>query len=159
MRVLFVANNPPVNASDFREPMCETTLSGRVFRSWARLLGLDRPQVINLLDVPTEGNRPLKMSDFSEERLKWLEDMIFWNDRVIALGSFPAKIVAKFKDKFYHLPHPSPHNRLLNDPALVVERLEGCFHFLYGENLARDKSLVWLPAFRRYEGFYLRRAS
>ncbi len=153
MRVLFVASNPPCNASGFSGPMCESTASGKVFREWTRLLGIAQPLVINLIDTPTESNRPLVLSDISPERLKYLEEMVFWNDRVIALGAFPKKVVAKLKDQHYRLPHPSPHNRQLNDPAEVIRQLEGCFRFLHGDEVA------WMPAWRRYEGFYLKIAS
>lgn len=51
--------------------------------------------------------------------------------KVIALGNFASEALAKVSIPHFQLPHPSPLNRNLNDPAYEKSVLRECYNYLY----------------------------
>jgi uracil-DNA glycosylase family 4 len=124
MKVLFVGSNPSVR-SDSNEAFSETTLSGRILRSWIEGISAEFA-FENIVQEKTEGNRPLKKSEMaaaSDALVKRIA--VVAPDRVVALGKSAAQVLAGTGLKFLEMPHPSGLNRKLNDKDYVAECLDG----------------------------------
>ena len=50
--------------------------------------------------------------------------------RVIALGNFVSDALKKSGIEHFKLPHPSPRNRMLNDPKKISQILQECAKYL-----------------------------
>lgn len=54
--------------------------------------------------------------------------------KVVALGNFASAALDRAGIPHYRLPHPSPLNRKLNDPAYEKTVLAECYNYLTNEN-------------------------
>lgn len=120
MIVLFVASNPS-RSSPTDEPMHPSTKSRQVLDSW--LSGLDiEPVFVNLIDQPTENNKPLKIREVKPlyESIRNKIQQIKC-DAVVALGCVSSRILTDLNINHESVPHPSTRNRVFNDPLVVKE--------------------------------------
>jgi hypothetical protein len=121
--VLFVASNPS-RSSPTVEPMHVSTNSRKVLDSW--LHGLDiQPVFINLIDQPTDNNKPLKIKEvkplYESIREKINETQ---HDAVVSLGCTADRVLTDLKIKHESIPHPSTRNRVFNDKLKVKEVID-----------------------------------
>lgn len=120
MKVAFVASNPSHNDSP-------PTLKN--LEKWKSVIELTNYDVrfFNVSNEITEGNRPLKSSEYQLDRLR-VDVSEF--DVLVALGNTASHALRKLKLPHFKLPHPSPRNRQLNDPADIQNRLEKCREYV-----------------------------
>lgn len=120
MKVLFIALNPS-SSSPTCEPMHPSTRSRRVLDSWIAGLDID-PIFINLIDKPTENNRPLKKSEIKENEKAILSKIESIDaDAIVSLGKNVHDFLTDHNIKHESLPHPSGRNRVLNDISKIEE--------------------------------------
>ena len=121
-------------ASNTNNPFCVGTKSGLTLRSWMASLN-DIPDITfelaNVSHKKTKNNRPLNTAEI-REALPGLKVQIEYlvPDKIIALGKTAAKALKQCQMEFYELPHPSPLNRLLNDPEYVAGKIKGLKEFI-----------------------------
>jgi len=123
MKVLFVGLNPS-RSSPTKEPMHPSTKSRQILNSWIKGLDIE-PVFINLVDEPTENNRPLKLKEIKQN----YESIATKTKEagcgaVIAMGSTVSKILSDLNITHVQIPHPSTRNRVLNDQLKVKEVID-----------------------------------
>ena len=120
MRIAFVASNPSHAGPD-----------SPAKKNFYRWLGRIKPPgpvfFFNVSNEVTPENRPLKKSEYELERLS---DDLRGMHRVVALGATAEDALDRLGIKHFKLPHPSPRNRVLNDPDLVERLLAECKAYL-----------------------------
>lgn len=111
----------------------ETPPTLKNLEKWKVEIQLDDHDVrfFNVSNAVTEGNRPLKSSEYELDRLR--SDVSEF-DVLVALGNTASHALGKLKLSHFKLPHPSPRNRQLNDPADIQARLEECRTYIQKEN-------------------------
>lgn len=112
MKLVVVGSNPSQKSPDLSafSPM---TVSGKRVRTW--FLSFPEAIFVNVSDVPTAHNRPLKRSEIAlclDDLLTKIADA----DRIVAVGRTASIALTKLGVAHYMIPHPSGRNRLLNDP-------------------------------------------
>jgi hypothetical protein len=68
-----------------------------------------------------------KVSDVNLDNLR---KALYKFSKVVALGNFAAEALTKAGIHHFKLPHPSPLNRLINDPVYINRVLSECREFL-----------------------------
>jgi hypothetical protein len=61
----------------------------------------------------------------------------YWNaghQAIVALGNDAAKRLERAGLPYFKLPHPSPRNRLLNDPKYIDSQISKCYDYIQGIN-------------------------
>jgi hypothetical protein len=117
-RVLFLGINPS-SAERVRKRSAIHRL-----RVWVEVLGLGTAyDFMNC--IPVKGVYTIK--DVDTERVAAVAHKY---DRVVALGNFPSTVLKRAGITHYKMPHPSPRNRLLNDPTYEAEQLAMCREYL-----------------------------
>lgn len=126
--ILFVGSNPS-NSSMCDAAFHSSTRSSKILTGWC--VDLQGMKVhINVLNKPTENNRPLKASEIAYCTKRLSDDIISIKpDRIIALGKSAAKALNKIGECYYEMPHPSGRNRLLNDPEYVAAKVKGLVEY------------------------------
>lgn len=72
------------------------------------------------------------VNSHKEELLKHIRLAYFRGAVVIALGNKASERLESVQVNHFKLPHPSPRNRLLNDPNYVDSELEKCKNYIKG---------------------------
>lgn len=120
MIVLFIASNPS-RSSPTNEPMHCSTRSRQILNGWLKDLDI-QPIFINLIDQPTDKNKPLKIKEVKPlygsikdkiERLKY--------DAIVTLGYTSNYVLTDLNIKHTSIPHPSTRNRSLNDGKKIED--------------------------------------
>ncbi len=134
--ILFIGSNPSHVADTEATPFCKSTKSGKIFSRWLTEMNPgDEFDLTNIVDFPTEKNKPLRLSDISDSRLQQLILECSKYDKVVALGSFPSHVLAGLHIKHFRLPHPSPRNYQLNNYEFIREKLKECKKYITGERI------------------------
>lgn len=131
MKILFVGSNPSQSAG-IHTPFWANTASAKVLSKWIdQLSDVESLAFINVYHLPTENNRPLKMSEI-RDNLSVLKFKVEYNKdhMVVALGKTAEKALTLLGVKFFSMPHPSGKNRKLNDKAYLEEKIKGLKLFL-----------------------------
>ncbi len=133
--ILFIGSNPS-HVAGVGDTLVHTgTKSGNRFSQWMTALNQTDYRVTNIVNFPTKNNRPLKLSDISGSRLQELILECADYEKIIALGTFPSRILKSLYIKHFKLPHPSPTNRQHNKPEFIREKLNECKKYITGELL------------------------
>jgi hypothetical protein len=101
------------------------TASYKTLLSWFAEMNVDitRVRLYNQIDAPF--STPLSKHTLNKA-------VELGQIQVIALGQKAAAYLMKEDiDEFFVLPHPSPSNRLLNNPEFVKEKLGFCRTYIY----------------------------
>ena len=114
---MFVGINP---SNQKAGPRCTTT---RRMTTWSKQLGLEGFTIINCI----KKRGAYSMSDVD---LDALASELREHRTLIALGSFPSKVLNKINREHHRLPHPSGLNRLLNDKVFEDRTIADCKKFL-----------------------------
>jgi uracil-DNA glycosylase family 4 len=135
MRVLFVGSNPSRSQRDTSVPFAGARSQPRLDR-WVTYImsGVTNysVQFANVSPTVTEGNRPLKVSEWQLDGL-YRQITLFQPNVIVTLGKTAEKALLRLpflSKKNYALPHPSGRNRLLNDPEYEKRCLEDCRRFI-----------------------------
>jgi uracil-DNA glycosylase len=128
-KILFIGSNPSQKSSSI-QPFYQDTQSSRVLNSWLDGLICHRVYA-NVKDTSTAKNKPLSNSEIKKE-LEALKNKIhsMQPDKIVALGRCAAKALTLLQLSFYDMPHPSPRNRLLNNKALILQKIKGLELFI-----------------------------
>lgn len=125
--ILFVASNPSKLNTD-PEVAIVGSKSEKTFNEWIEKLGVgENYKVVNVSNVVTEKNSPLKIRDF---QLFHLANYTMIATKVIALGNTASDALDRINVEYFKLPHPSPRNRFLNNKVQVEAVLEECKKWL-----------------------------
>lgn len=119
--VVFVGSNPSTSSPD-TSPFHPGTHSRRVVDEWIHQTGMDiEPIFLNVSDIPTLHNKPLKVE---EEHLSTLLIKLgrYPHAAVVSLGNTADEALTHCFTHHLALPHPSGRNHILND-ADKVKRL------------------------------------
>tara|TARA_Y100000592_G_C5403034_1_gene284138 strand:- start:630 stop:1064 length:435 start_codon:yes stop_codon:yes gene_type:complete len=126
-KVLFVGINPsPTPYEKYRKKKLTTRTR---FNEWCDYLKLGCVGFVNC--ISTRGDYTKSMIDYDT-----LKKSTRGHDKIIALGNFPSDALKKIGIKHFKLPHPSPLNRLLNDPNYTKKTLRKCKRYIEDVNLA-----------------------
>ena len=90
----------------------------------------------NVMETPTPGNRPPRVSEFELDKLEKAAKTF---PVVIALGNTASKALNKLKIKHFKLPHPSPRNRLLNNKKFITKQLKECRKYI--DQISKNKGI------------------
>ena len=125
--IYFVGSNPSIhdNGLDF----LGGTRSGKILQTWIDFLKISEFRFTNVSWMKTPKNRPLRKTEYQLNRL---EEELKTATRIIALGRTAEKALDCLGITFFVLPHPSPANRLLNDPDFIFVQLAKCKDFING---------------------------
>jgi G:T/U-mismatch repair DNA glycosylase len=110
--VIFVGMNP--SAKQPRKGSTRNKLA-----EWAEEMRVDSYDFINVIDQPGEVHH--SMVDY-----KSLTFTLKQYRRVIALGNFVSDVLKRSDIEHFKLPHPSPRNRMLNNPEKISAILQEC---------------------------------
>lgn len=113
--VIFVGMNP--SAKQPRKGSTRNKLA-----EWAEEMRVDSYDFINVIDQPGEVHH--SMVDY-----KSLTFTLKQYRRVIALGNFVSDVLKRSDIEHFKLPHPSPRNRMLNDPEKISQILQECARY------------------------------
>jgi len=121
--ILFVGSNPS-NASTCDVAFHGSTKSSIILTEWCKDLdGLKMH--VNVLNEKTEGNRPLKQSEIKSNLERLASDLRgITPTKIVALGKTAGDALDKLKIEHFKMFHPSGKNRLLNDKALVENKVK-----------------------------------
>ena len=125
MRIVFLGSNPS-NASPMDEAFTHCK-SRKTLDSWIELLGLNVNDVefMNVSNVKTPKNRPLKPSEIRAEVDRLIDDT--YSKVVVCLGGTAKEAMTLVNKKvprsYITLPHPSGGNRLLNNSQWLDKTL------------------------------------
>lgn len=114
--VIFVGMNPSA-----KKPRKGSTRNKLL--DWANEMRVDSYDFMNVIDQPGEVSH--KMVDHNA-----LTFALKKYRRVIALGNFASDALKKSGIEHYKLPHPSPRNRMLNDPEKICQILQECSKYI-----------------------------
>jgi hypothetical protein len=114
--VVFVGMNPSVKGTS------KGSTFGRL-NEWVEELGVKRYGFMNAYPHPGK-------CKVSEVNLDNLRKALYNARKVVALGNFAAEALMKAGIHHFKLPHPSPLNRLINDPVYINRVLSECREFL-----------------------------
>jgi uracil-DNA glycosylase len=132
MRIIFVGSNPSIKSSK-TVPFWHDTKSMAILTSWFEesIESHNGLSIVNVSDLPTENNRPLKISEIKAS-LVGLQDKLTKSkaNKVVALGKTAEKALTLLGVPHYAMPHPSGLNRKLNDKAYVAEKINGLKSYL-----------------------------
>jgi uracil-DNA glycosylase len=126
MTILFVGSNPS-NASTCDIAFHGSTKSSKILTEWTKDIQGTKMHV-NVLNQKTKNNRPLTASEVKVALPRLAIDLA-GVDKIVALGKTAAKALSQLGVSFYEMPHPSPRNRLLNDPAYTTEKVKGLISY------------------------------
>ncbi len=124
-KVWFVGSNPSVKNTDPNVPF-NGTRSMLNLLGWIAALGITDYEMINISNVvaPYDQVRPTP-ADYER-----VYNALEGSTKVIALGGVAGYHLTHMNIEHCLLPHPSPRNRVLNDPEYVEERLAECQKYL-----------------------------
>ena len=127
MFIGLVGSNPSCKNTDNSVPF-EGTRSGDILNKWISQLNINNYRILNVAEIVTSNNRPLKVKEYEFNQL---EQAVKECDGVIALGNTAADALNKIGNvPYFKLPHPSPRNRILNDPYYLRNRIAECRNWL-----------------------------
>ena len=110
MKLLVVGSNPG-------KPSVKKSKSLERLKRWMAELGIVYYDFINVIPDHTE-KESFELVD--QNRISILTHGY---DRVFTLGGFADKVLTRYAIGHYPLPHPSPRNRLFNDPNFESQTL------------------------------------
>lgn len=126
--ILFLGSNPSQSSSSTL-PFWEDSRSRKILDLWLSRIALDdRYSIVfaNVLDYPTDNNRPLKPSEIRsslpELQLKISEVKPV---KIVSLGKTASTALTLLRMEHFAMPHPSGLNRQLNDKNFVEEKVKG----------------------------------
>lgn len=110
--VIFVGMNP--SAKQPRKGSTRNKLA-----EWAEEMRVEHYDFINVIDRPGEVHHNMVDKNALTFALKKYR-------RVIALGNFVSDVLKRSDIEHFKLPHPSPRNRMLNNPEKISQILQEC---------------------------------
>lgn len=122
--VYFIADQPAKDNIDPAVPLVGTD-SYKTLLKWIGEIDIDitRVRLYNQVDGPF---------DHMMSRITLNKAVELGQIKVIALGQKAAMYLKKVGvDEYFILPHPSPKNRLLNDPNYIKEKLGALRRYIY----------------------------
>jgi uracil-DNA glycosylase len=123
--IWFVGSNPSRKNADKLVPF-QGTKSLLNLKAWIVVLGAKNYSFINASEeYDYNGRVKLVGEDYVR-----LESLLKGEKRVVALGVIASRALSTLKIKHFRLPHPSPRNRLLNNPIFIEKELAKCKEFL-----------------------------
>lgn len=122
--ILFVGSNPSTSSTE-DAAFHSSTMSSKRLMTW--LNNIDGIFIyINVLNSPTENNRPLKKSEITLNIDRLRNDILAIKpNKVVALGKTAGVALDMLKIEHYKMPHPSGRNRELNNEEYVKEKVKG----------------------------------
>ena len=114
--IIFVGMNPSA-----RQPRKGSTRNK--LADWANEMRVESYSFMNVIDQP--GDVHHSMIDY-----KVLTFALKDYRRVIALGNFVSDTLKKSGIEHFKLPHPSPRNRMLNNPEKISTILSECAKYI-----------------------------
>jgi len=135
--VIFIGSNPSNSApfSVFTDTRSNDRLQSWIkrFRSEGDVL---RYKMINVSNKATDKNRPLRISEIRKALPELKSRINFFCEghqdvKLIALGGAAGRALSMLELPYYHLPHPSPKNRKLNDKKKLNEELKKCRKWIW----------------------------
>lgn len=132
IKIIFLGSNPSQRSISIK-PFWRDTKSMQVISNWLDMLNLNEEEIyfVNVSDVPTPNNRPLKTSEI-KVALPSLSAKI--NDiipaKIIALGKTAEKALTLLYIPHYTMPHPSGLNRQLNNKEFIEEKIKSLQEYL-----------------------------
>jgi uracil-DNA glycosylase len=125
--ILFVGSNPSVKSGRVTA-FWQDTKSSVILGRWVRQVpGIEklRCYCINVSNLPTEGNRPLKAQEIRDSLGRLHTDILLYDPvKIVTLGKTAEKALTLLQLPHFAMPHPSGLNRQLNDPAFVQEKIK-----------------------------------
>lgn len=121
IRILVVGMNPsnrPTRKKIFKNSMFDRLIN------WMNLLSIDYFSFMNVCDRPG-------VVSIRDVDAKALIEASRSYSKIIALGGIASDALKRCRIVHFRLPHPSPRNRLLNDPAYKFSVLRDCRNYLY----------------------------
>jgi hypothetical protein len=122
--VLFVGINP---AADLPGPTKRNSTMHRLHR-WVEALGIDFFSFVNCYH---RAGTDHKIAHVDWDFLREVASQGF--DTVVALGGFPSRVLTKLGIAHVTMPHPSPRNRVWNDPEAESRHLDRVRAAIHGE--------------------------
>lgn len=113
--VIFVGMNP--SAKQPRKGSTRNKLA-----EWTEEMRVEQYDFINVIDQPGEVHH--NMVDYNA-----LTFALNKYRRVIALGNFVSDVLNRSGIDHFKLPHPSPRNRMLNNPEKISQILQECARY------------------------------
>lgn len=131
--ILFLGSNPSKSSSSTL-PFWEDSRSRKILDLWLSRIALyDRYSIVfaNVLDYPTEKNRPLKLSEIRSS-LPELQSKILGvvPTKIVSLGNTASTALTLLRVEHFAMPHPSGLNRQLNDKIFVEEKVKSLENYL-----------------------------
>ena len=117
VRTFIIGMNPSAQERVFKNSALDR------LRTWCHYLKCSEYYFLNCSRVPGVFNKDTVDTDI-------LRESINDDDCVIALGEVPHDILNGLKIKNHKMPHPSPRNRLLNDPEFERDALDRCREYI-----------------------------
>jgi len=107
-----------------RTPFHPDTRSAKILIEWFQDIDA-KIKCINVVDYPTQDNRPLKVSEI-KKAIPSLKNKIsrYKGFKIVGLGKIAAKALSMSNIDFFEAPHPSGLNRKLNDQEYVEDMIE-----------------------------------
>lgn len=131
--ILFLGSNPSKSSSS-TVPFWEDSRSRKILDLWLSRIALDdRDSIVfaNVIDYPTENNRPLKTSEIRsslpELQLKISEAAPV---KVVSLGKTASVALTLLRVEHFAMPHPSGLNRQLNNKIFVEEKIKSMMDYI-----------------------------
>lgn len=123
--IWFVGSNPSKKNTCPLVPF-EGTKSMLTLQAWFAALGIAKYGLINVSNVLTDkGKVTITPYDLSR-----VYTQLKGQKKVIALGNIASKALKELEIDHFKLPHPSPRNRLLNNPIYIEGELTKCEQYL-----------------------------
>jgi len=96
----------------------------RRLHRWMNDLGVGRHSFVNV------HHQPGVFRPTTAEIVFLTEVIMAHTGPILALGGDPSRVLKRIRVPHFRLPHPSPRNRLLNDPAFEARVLDECKEWL-----------------------------
>jgi uracil-DNA glycosylase len=125
--ILIVGSNPSQSQPDPLIPF-KGTKSEKTLMIWLQRLEISSYKLVNVLDVVTPKNRPLRVSEWNLERLRTMSSKA---SRIIALGTTASKALSRIEASHIRIGHPSGLNREYNKPEDVDKMIYKCYKYIH----------------------------
>jgi uracil-DNA glycosylase len=125
-KVWFVGSNPSRKNDDRMTPFYGTR-SMLTLSAWIATLGITNYEMIN---ASNEFEVDGKVVITDRDLLRLGRTLKNQGRCVVALGKIASDALKRLDIVHYRLPHPSPRNRLLNDPIFIEGELAKCREYL-----------------------------
>lgn len=136
MKIIFLGSNPSSLNEDPTIPFVGSK-SWPILKAWIKQMNLvqDDCHFFNCSDRVLDKGEKLTAADINRDTLHQLAYMLEAGDcKLIALGNFVHDILDAQAIEHFHLPHPSPLNRQLNDKNFVRVVLNECRFWIHKES-------------------------